>query len=94
MIAEVKQAKRYLGARFGYGETLPVGSFSVPTEGAHGSCFMRVRVERDGSMSDFTMWWDEACTISYHAVRPRPSDLPYESEFAQAFRMVEKAQRP
>ena len=94
MIAEVKKAKRYLGARFGYGEVLPAGTFSVPTNAAQGPCFMRVRVEQDGTMSDFTLWWNEECTVNYHKVRPCPPGLPKESEFAQAFRMLEKAQRP
>lgn len=91
MMKEVNQAKRYLGARFGYGEHLPAGTFSVPTTAAKGECFMRVRIERDGSMSGYEMFWDEACTIDYHGEKPRPSDLPNESEFAQAFRVLERS---
>lgn len=93
MMAEVKQAKRYLGARFGMGETIPTGSYAVPTQkydrlkNEYRMAFMAVLVTTGGGMSGFGLFWDEQ--LQHPCDKPRPARLK-QSRFAMAFRMLEE----
>ncbi len=89
-MAEMKQVKRYLGAKFGYGEPIPDGVYAVPTETSKGSAFMRMEMKNSDPVGskNFHLYWDEELAISWYD-NEKPKDLK-ESDFAKAFRRIEK----
>lgn len=89
MLSEVKLVKRYLGARFGYGEALPAGTYAVPCRTSKGLAFMKAEVRSDGNLGGFDLFWDEELKHDWHT-QPRPSGLG-ESQFARSFRDLEEA---
>ena len=90
MIAEMNQAKRFLGAKFGYGETLQDGIFAIPTTTSKGDAFMKMEIVNGnpGGKDNFMLFWDEALTISWYNSE-KPTDVK-ESEFSKAFRKLEE----
>lgn len=93
MISEQNLAQRYLGARFGLATNTPNGVYAIPCETSKGKAFFKLEL-KDGHWSgekNFHLFWDEALTISWYN-KPRPWFLK-ESEFAKAFRKLEKVNK-
>lgn len=91
MLSEVKLVKRYLGARFGYGEPLPPGTYAVPCWTSKGPAFMKVEVNSAGDLGGFALFWDEELKHDWHTqARPRAMQ---ESVFARCFRDLEEARQ-
>ena len=89
MLAEIRLAKRFLGAMFGYGEPLLDGTYAIPTTMYNTPAFMSLKVN-NGVMGGIKFYWDEKLTMDCHKT-PKPNDTPKESNFAKAFRKLEKA---
>lgn len=90
MMSEMKQVKRFFGAKFGYGEPLQDGVFAIPTDTSKGKAFMKMEIingEPYGK-DNFKLFWDEALTISWYD-KPKPAEFK-ESKFSKAFRQMEK----
>ena len=89
MISEIKQVKRFLGAKFGYGEPLQDGVFAVPTQTPKGEAFMRFEIVNGNpaGKDNFKLFWDEDLKFSWYD-QPKPSDLK-ESKFSKAFRQLD-----
>lgn len=90
MITEMNQVKRFLGAKFGYGELINDGIFAVPTETSKGKAFMKMEF-RNGETAgkdNFSLFWDEELTNSWYT-EPKPEEFK-ESKFSKAFRNMEK----
>lgn len=92
MIAEALQVKRYLGARFGYGEPIPNGIYAVPTSTSKGKAYMRIEIKDGKNYGDnnFSLYWDEQLTLSWHKDK-KPLYPKKESAFAAQFRKLEAA---
>jgi hypothetical protein len=89
MIGEMNQVKRYLGARFGYGEPIKDGIYAIPTDTSKGEAFMKMEIA-NGSPSgekNFHLFWDEDLTISWYD-NPKPEGLT-ESEYSKSFRVLD-----
>jgi hypothetical protein len=89
MVFQMAQARRFLGAKFGYGETIPDGIYAVPIETTKGEAFMKAEVINNeyAGKGNFKLFWDEVLSVSWHDA-PKPPEL-VESEFAKAFRNLE-----
>jgi len=68
MISEQLLVKRYLGARFGYAEVIPTGIYAIPCDTSKGEAFMKFTCNEHGGGSEgnFSLFWDEDLTISWH----------------------------
>lgn len=86
MLTEVNEAKRYIGARFGYGQPVPDGTYPIPTETSKGKAFMALTA-KDGKMGNFKLFWDEELKVSWYD-NPMPENL-IESKWSKAFRKLE-----
>lgn len=89
MLSEFNQVKRFLGAKFGYGENIPDGIYAIPTETSKGDAFMKMEFKNNNSIGkdNFTLFWDEELTKSWYT-EPKPYILK-ESKFSKAFRKLE-----
>ena len=91
MLSEMNLAKRYLGARFGYGEPIPDGIYAIPCKTSKGNAFMKMEIKNDKPAGDKNFWlfWDEELTISwYNTENPKCSESP----FSKAFRKLINAE--
>lgn len=90
MLAEMNQAKRFLGVKFGYGEIIQDGTFAIPTTTSKGDAFMKLEMKdgKQAGQGNFSLFWDEKLTISWYD-KPRPKALR-ESKFAGLFRQIEE----
>lgn len=92
MIAEVKLVKRFLGAKFGYGEELQTGVYAVPAWAGNRKAFMRIEISH-GNFSgehNFKLYWDEDLKLPYKMEKKKPR-VKRDSKFAKAFRKLEEA---
>lgn len=65
MLNEIETAKKFFRLKFGsLDKTIP-GVYSVPRNTAVSESFMRVVVSEDLSLSDFTLYMDEALTENW-----------------------------
>ena len=89
MIAEVNQVKRFLGAKFGYGENIPDGIYAIPTNTSKGNAFMKMEIKNNSQHGEgnFMLFWDENLKFSWYT-EPKP-DIFRESKFSKAFRELE-----
>lgn len=85
MLSELREAKRYLGARFGYGERIPNGDYAVPTNTSKGNAYMKVVVSSDGSISGFNLFWDQEMEYDWNGPKPEST---FESAFSKSFRIL------
>jgi len=90
MLAEMNQVKRYLGAKFGYGEPIKDGIYAVPTPTSKGKAFMKIEFKNQAAHGDnnFHLFWDEELTIDWYKF-PKPIEKIPESKFASLFRKME-----
>lgn len=65
MLQAVEEAKVFLVNKFGSVENVKPGTYAVPTETSKGSAFMRVTINEEMGMSDFSLWLDEEFTESW-----------------------------
>lgn len=88
MILEILTAKRYLGARFGIGETIPDGVYPIPIYTSKGKAFMRYEVRNNEAYGsdNFKLFWDEALTLCFDTTS-KPFFVK-ESKFSAAFRKL------
>lgn len=88
MLSEFNQIKRFLGAKFGYGENIPDGIYAIPTETSKGPAFMKMEFKNNNAIGEdnFTLFWDEALTVSWYSKKPI---FLKESAFSKAFRKLE-----
>lgn len=89
MLPEINQVKRFLGAKFGYGENIPDGIYAIPTMTSKGEAFVKMEFKNNNSVGKdcFTLFWDEELTVSwYTSKKPMFSN---ESAFSKAFRKLE-----
>ena len=90
MLQEVKEVKKFLGAKFGYGEFIPDGVYAIPTNTRKGKAFMKYE-SKNGSQSgedNFHLYWDEKLTMSWFDCK-KPLFLK-ESKFSKAFRKLQR----
>lgn len=89
MLSEINQAKRFLGAKFGYGENIPDGIYSIPTQTSKGNAFMKYEIKNNNQHGEnnYMLFWDENLTISWYTSK-KPIFLN-ESAFSKAFRKLE-----
>lgn len=68
MLAEVNQVKEFFKNKFGepLSETVPSGTYAIPTNTSKGDAFMKIVVSETGGLSDFHLFWDEELTISWY----------------------------
>lgn len=90
MLSDYLQAKRFLGAKFGYGEILPDGVYAVPCDSSKGKAFFRLEIRNNNveGAKNFHMFWDESLTISWYD-KPKPF-FRKESKWATQFRILER----
>lgn len=90
MLAEVNQAKRFLGIKFGYGNHTRNGIYAVPTSTSKGKAFFRLEIENNEFVGkdNFSLFWDEALTLDWFT-NEKPTDWK-ESKFSKLFRQIEK----
>jgi hypothetical protein len=89
MLSEFLQAKRFLGAKFGYGEPIRDGVYAVPTMTSKGKAFFRLEMQNQSptGTENFRLFWDEKLTISWYE-KPKPY-FKKESKWSSAFRELE-----
>lgn len=92
-MAEMNLAKRFLGAKFGYGEKLKDGVYAIPTTTSKGYAFMRLEIKGGDAAGkeNFKLFWDEALTASWYDAE-KPEGLT-ESAYSQAFRSLDAAHK-
>ncbi|WP_336704408.1 hypothetical protein [Chryseobacterium indologenes] len=66
MLAELNEAKRFLIEKFRSVEDVKPGVYAVPTNTSKGPAFMKVIVNNQMGMSDFSLWLDEELTRSWY----------------------------
>lgn len=66
MLSAVISAQKHLKEKFGDLNTVPAGTYAVPTETSRGPAFMRVVISEDLGMSGFDLFMDEDLTISWY----------------------------
>ena len=88
MMAEIKKAKRYIGAKFGYGEYVDDGVYAVPVDFVQEKAFMRVEMNKGtfGVLDNFSCFWDEDLTL--RCGRDEKPEFK-ESKFNALFRKME-----
>lgn len=62
MLAELNEVKKHLVEKFGDVDSVPPGTYAIPTETSKGKAFMRVTIAEDMGMSDFSLWMDDSFT--------------------------------
>ncbi|WP_284464874.1 hypothetical protein [Chryseobacterium sp.] len=65
MLVELNEAKRFLIEKFGSVEEVKSGIYAVPTNTSKGPAFMKVVINEEMGMSDFSLWLDEELTLSW-----------------------------
>jgi hypothetical protein len=82
---ELNLLKKYVGAKFGYGEPIPDGTYAVP---AQESAFLKVQIQDQKPVGNdnFTLYWDENLTIKQEG-SIKPNNLT-ESKFSELFREI------
>ncbi|MEN5306809.1 hypothetical protein ABE425_04795 [Chryseobacterium cucumeris] len=66
MLIELGRSIEWLSDKFGSVEAIQPGIYAIPTETSRGPAFMKVRVNEDMKISDFTLWIDEKFTQSWY----------------------------
>ncbi len=56
MLSEANEAKKFLVERFGNENLIPAGTYPVPTQTSKGPAFMKVKINKEGGMNDFSLW--------------------------------------
>lgn len=88
MIQEQLLTKKYLGARFGYGERVPDGIYAVPCDSSRGNAFMKIVIfenEIDKTENNFSLYWDEQLTKTWYGKNKEEEEMQ-ESNFSLKFR--------
>ena len=90
MMLEMKLAKRFFGAKFGYGEPLVDGIYAIPIYTARGDAFMKMEIVfgTPSGTQNFLLFWDEDLTINWYN-DPKPEKPLSESEYSKMFRLLE-----
>ena len=65
MLSEINEAKAFLIEKFGDADKIIPGTYAVPTQTSLGPAFMKVVVNEDLGVSDFSLWLDEDLTESW-----------------------------
>jgi hypothetical protein len=66
MLTEINEAKRFLIEKFGSVEKVKPGTYAVPTNTSKGPAFMKVVINEEQGMSDFSLWLDEELTQTWY----------------------------
>jgi len=66
MLKAVNEAKEFLINKFGSVEKIKAGTYSIPTQTSKGDAFMKVIINEEMGMSDFTLWLDEDLTKTWY----------------------------
>lgn len=76
MITEVNEAKEFLKEKFGDLDSVPPGTYAIPTETSEGPAFMKVIIDKQKYMHDFGVFWDEKFTVGIMEPKPEPEEEP------------------
>ena len=68
MLIEATRAQKYIIEKFGTNP--PPGDYAVPNETSRGPAFMKVKIDEELNMSDFTLWWDEEFILPWYEFNP------------------------
>ena len=63
---EVTAAAKFFKEKFEEGQAIPAGFYAVPFTAPRGNIFVKVKIDENGSMSGFDLWWDDKFTKSYY----------------------------
>lgn len=70
MITEVNEAKEFLKEKYGDLNSVPPGTYAIPTDTSKGPAFMKVIITEEKFMKGFDLYWDEEFKHSWHNPKP------------------------